>query len=292
MNAKTKNYLKLALKIIVTVLAMWLVYTRLDLKALQGLWKNTNAWLFIPAVIAFIISQLMSSARLLYFFRNISLPISFMANARLYLLGMFYNLFLPGGIGGDGYKIIILKKQYDTTHKEVFSAVFFDRLSGLWALFFLLILFCFFLPLVKEYAPLLLLLLMAGTIAYYFVLKFFFKKMRQRFASTHALAIGVQAFQLVTVFFILAALGVTQNYIAYFAIFLVSALTSLLPISIGGLGAREVAIMWGATYIGLDKGVAVSVSLCFYFISALTALTAIFILFKKNKQFAATTEPL
>lgn len=282
MNAKTKNYLKLALKIVFTGAAMWLVYTRLDFSALQKLWVNANGWFFVPAVIAFIASQLVSSLRLLNFFRNIELPISFKANMRLYLLGMFYNLFLPGGIGGDGYKIVTLKRQYNTTHKEVFSAVFFDRLSGLWALFTLLILFTFSLPLLDQYAWWLLLLLIVGTLAYYLVLKYFFKRMIKRFVTTHLLAIGVQSLQLLAVSFILFALGIDQNQLLYFAIFLASSLASLVPISIGGLGAREVAIMWAANYMGLDKGVAVSVSLCFYFISMFTALSAVFLLFKKN----------
>jgi glycosyltransferase 2 family protein len=30
---------------------------------------------------------------------------------QLYLLGIYYNLFLPGGIGGDGYKIYLLKQK-------------------------------------------------------------------------------------------------------------------------------------------------------------------------------------
>src|SRR5690606_41951136 len=45
-----------------------------------------------------------------------------------------YNFFLPGGIGGDGYKIFFLKKTFQISRRQVLGAVFFDRLSGLWAL--------------------------------------------------------------------------------------------------------------------------------------------------------------
>ncbi len=47
---------------------------------------------------------------------------------------MFYNLFLPGGIGGDGYKIYLLQKNYQTGTKKIFGAVLADRISGMVAL--------------------------------------------------------------------------------------------------------------------------------------------------------------
>lgn len=281
---KLWEILKPILKIGFTVLALWLVYTKVDIAALGKLWKEANGWLLIPAVFTFIISQIISSFRVLNYFKNIGLPITVLANMRLYLLGMFYNLFLPGGIGGDGYKILVLKKQYNSTHKEVFSAVFFDRVSGLWALGLLLTVFGLFLPEVADYKWWVLTAFILGSVAYYGVLHFFFHRMVQRFGAAHLLAIGVQAFQLVTVALILAALGCQTSYWPYFTIFLLSSLASLFPFSVGGLGAREVAIVWGATTFGLDKDLSVSVSLCFYVITMALALTAIAILFGKERR--------
>ncbi|MFT4093953.1 MAG: lysylphosphatidylglycerol synthase transmembrane domain-containing protein [Niabella sp.] len=276
--------LKPALKIAFTLLALWLVYTKVDFAALRKLWAGAVAWPLIIALIAFIFSQFISSFRVLQFFHNVQIPIPVIENFKLYLLGMFYNLFLPGGIGGDGYKILVLKKRYNVTHKDVFTAVFFDRLSGLWALGFLLAILSFFLPQLKEYKLLTAAGFFTGTVIYFFVLKFFFKRVHQRFFITHALAIGVQGFQLICVAFILRALGHTDYYASYFFIFLLSSLSSLFPFSVGGLGAREVAIMWGAATLDLDKDVSVSVSLCFYFISLIMALCAVPLLFKKDQS--------
>lgn len=275
---------KVVLKILFTVFALWIVYRNVDFGILKNIWSKANPWYFIPAIIAFVISQLISSFRVLQFFRNIQVPIPVWENIKLYLLGMFYSLFLPGGIGGDGYKIITLKKQYDTTHKDVFTAVFFDRLSGMWALCFLLIVCGFFLPEMKQYYTYIAAAFVAGTIVYYFIIKRFFPRMHKRFLVTHTLAFFVQSFQLVCVGFILLALRHNEQFLPYFAIFLLSSLASLFPFSIGGLGAREVVIMWGATTFGLNKDLSVSVSLCFYFISMMTALSAVFILFQNHSR--------
>jgi uncharacterized membrane protein YbhN (UPF0104 family) len=94
----------------------------------------------------------------------------------------------------------------------------------------------------------------------------------------------VQSCQLVAVAFILKALGCQNAYPAYLTIFLLSTLSTLFPFSIGGLGAREIAIVWAASMLGLNKDLAVSVSLCFYFISATLSLMGIFLVFYTKKS--------
>lgn len=281
---KIWNILKPVLKIGFTILALWLVYTKVDVAALRNIWANANPWPVPLAVMAFIVGQIISSYRLLQFFKSVQIPIPAIENMKLYLLGMFYNLFLPGGIGGDGYKIISLKKKYNTTHKEVFTAVFFDRLCGLWALFFLLVILSSFLVQLRGYLHWIIIAFCMGTVAYYFVLRYFFSRVHQHFFTKHILAIGSQGLQLVCVAFILMALGSHGNYMAYFFVFLLSALATLFPFSVGGLGAREVAIMWCATTFALNKDVSVSITLCFYLITMLISFTAVFFLFKRRNK--------
>jgi len=284
---KLINIAKLLLKIGFTVLGLWIVYNKVDLKALGVFWRNANHWLLIPALLVFILSQFISSFRLLNFFKNIGLSLPIIYNLRLYLLGMFYSLFLPGGIGGDGYKVLALKQKTGKSAKELVSAVFFDRLSGLWALSFLLVLLAAFVPLFGEYTYWIQAGFVVGTVLYYFVIARFFKAHITRFFPAHGLAILVQGLQLVCVAFIMKALGYEGAYFPYFLIFLLSSLATLFPFSIGGLGAREIGIVWGATTLSLDKNLSVSISLCFYFISALLSLSAVFLLFRKDREALA-----
>lgn len=288
MNKKAWNIIKPILKLVFTVLALWVAYRSIDFSALQKIWREANGWYFIPAVITFFCCQVVTSIRLLQFLRNIGLPISMRSNFRLFLLGLFYNLFLPGGIGGDGYKIVALKQRYAfTTHKAVFSAVFFDRLSGLWAMALLVAIFSFSLNAVRVYSGWVIAVFILGTGIYYFVLRNYFRKLSGPFFKTHLLAIAAQLLQLITVAFILTALGCTTSYWPYFAIFILSSVASLFPFSIGGLGAREVAIVWGANTFGLNPDLAVSITLSYYVITLGLALTAILILFRKERGLKA-----
>ena len=278
------NIIKLFLKLAVTGLTLWIVYTKVDLTALSRIWNNAIVWLFAPALFFFALSQFISSFRLLNYFRNIQLPIPVKNNIILYVQGMFYNIFLPGGIGGDGYKILTLRKQYNTPSKQIFSAVFFDRVSGLWALCFLIVSLSLFVPLFNHYTWLIVSGFAAGSIIYYFVIRFFFRTHSTRFFKTHFLALLVQSCQIICVAFILKALGCHEFYFAYFTIFHLSSLATLFFFIFGGLGAREIVIVWAAPILLLNNDMAVSLSLCFYFISAILSLMGIFVVFYSQKK--------
>lgn len=281
---KSWNIIKLFLKISFTVAALWIVYNKIDLDKLSEIRQQANPWYFLPALVFYALSQLISSYRLLNFFRNISLPISVKQNIRLYLIGMFYNLFLPGGIGGDGYKILNLKRRFDTTHKKLFGAVFFDRLSGLWALGLIVVVLACFIPLISQYAYWGILAYAAGTLLYYLIIKRYFTLHSGRFIKVHLLGLCVQGFQLISAAFIIKALGYDTLYTPYLFIFMSSALATLFPFSVGGLGIREIVSQWGASAISINENLSVLLSFCFYLISAFIALSAIFVLFNKEEE--------
>jgi len=60
--------------------------------------------------------------------------LSFPRVAGLFLIGMFYNQFLPGGTGGDIIKSYLLLKETSDKKAGALLAVVFDRLIGLVAL--------------------------------------------------------------------------------------------------------------------------------------------------------------
>ena len=105
-----KTKLKTALKILLTGGALVLVFQKIDPAQLFELSKNLSWPWLLPAIALFVGSKVATAIRLNYYFGNIQVSLSFWENWRLYLIGMFYNLFLPGGIGGDGYKVYLLNK--------------------------------------------------------------------------------------------------------------------------------------------------------------------------------------
>src|SRR5690606_7079226 len=137
---------KLFLKIGITILSLYLLFTKVSLKDLKEVMTESDPIFFIIALLIFITSQIISSSRLNGIFGGIGLHLSEKYNFKLTLLGMFYNLFLPGGIGGDGYKIFFLRKKFGIKGRRLLTAIFFDRLSGLWALCLIIAALIIFIP--------------------------------------------------------------------------------------------------------------------------------------------------
>jgi glycosyltransferase 2 family protein len=103
-SSPVKKRLMLLLKIAITGFCLWYVSTKIDLNATAAALGNAN-WLWLSAALfLYIISKIISAIRLNINFRNVGLHLSAEDNLRLYWLGMFYNLFLPGSISGDAYK--------------------------------------------------------------------------------------------------------------------------------------------------------------------------------------------
>src|SRR4030095_16619662 len=133
-ESKLSKYLKLLLKVGVTVVCFWYISKKIDFHAVKDAFLKANwLWLFV-AVILLMLSKLFSAFRLNIYFRNIRIHLPGWRNIKLYWLGMFYNLFLPGSSMGNAYKVVLLKKKYDSSYKKTTAAVLLDRFSGLLAL--------------------------------------------------------------------------------------------------------------------------------------------------------------
>ena len=76
------------------------------------LWSNINFIYLLIASLLFLASQIISTKRLELFFKANNFHLSFYSNLKLYFIGMFYNFFIPGGIGGDAFKVYILNKNF------------------------------------------------------------------------------------------------------------------------------------------------------------------------------------
>jgi hypothetical protein len=270
---------KILLKLGLTGIALYLVFQKIDTKQLLEIVKTIQWFWLLPAVLLFIVSKVFTAFRLNQYFKNISLYISEMLNLRLYLIGMFYNLFLPGGIGGDGYKVYLLNKHFKTPIKKLVQAALLDRLGGLVAIVFLL--FGLFL-LVNIQIDFLETevwnsLMIAGLIltipGFWLLQKYFFNDFLPSFWSANAWSMAGQLAQLICAWFILRSLGITENILAYQLVFLLSSIVAVLPLTIGGVGARELVFVYAHTYAGIEETAAVAFSLIFFLISAGVSLS-------------------
>ena len=137
MDKRTKKGLKLTLQIGIAAVAIYYVLDEIDVEELKtSLLQADIGWLFL-AILAFNASKILSATRLNHFFRALEIKLSEVYNLKLYYLGMLYNQFLPGGIGGDGYKVYLLNKSHKKSIKSLLAATLLDRISGVVALGFL-----------------------------------------------------------------------------------------------------------------------------------------------------------
>lgn len=286
---KLKKVLTTLLKVVVSLAAVgYLVYSlspEEEEKILSALREAHWGWLFV-AFAFFNLSKIISSIRLNKYFKCIEVVLSEVFNLKLYYLGMFYNLFLPGGIGGDGYKVYYLNREYGGAVKKLVAATILDRLSGVVVLGFLALLLGVISTMDSFFPGQNVVLLVLAALSFpifWLIHNKFFKDFNPEFLRALVMGFGVQLSQLVCAAFILMAIGAPGNYFDYMTLFLVSSVVAVLPFTIGGVGARELVMLKGVLFFATLQGeasTAMAFSILFFFITALSSLIGIYFTIK------------
>lgn len=275
MNTRIHKSLKLLLKIAITAAALYIVFRNIDVREVLLLFGKSNPWWLLLALLAFTLSQLLSSFRLNQFLKSVDINISEKTNFKLYLLGMFYNLFLPGGIGGDGYKIYLLNKTYNVKIGKLFWALIMDRLSGLVALLGIAAVLVYFVGVPDYIDYFIWLLIPFSALAFYLVIYYFLKHFVIIVSRIIGYSYIIQLLQVLSAFCILLAFGTGENYITYLFLFLVSSIVSSIPITVGGVGSREITFLYGAQFLQMNVNEAVGLSFMFYLITVVVSLSGL-----------------
>lgn len=279
---KTKKWLKAAAKILGSAICLYYLFTQIEWESIQEqLWAISLPGLLLASVF-YLASHFLSVKRLGLHFSAENIELSYIRNLRLYFQGMFYSLFLPGIIGGDGYKMYWLKQKKEVPLKQSFRSLLIDRLNGLWAIFLLSAVLISLIDLPFRFQ--LSTGIVVGTLYYaaHRILKFYFPQYLKVLFPASFYSALIQASLLLCIFCLLWGYGIQEDYLSYGLIFFAGALASVIPISIGGLGFRELTFLFGASYFGLDEGLAVSLSLLFYFITLAVSLIGIAELWKND----------
>ncbi len=281
--------LKLLLKIGVTVLCFWYISRKINFGEAWRALLKANWWWLGLAVVLYGLSKLLSAFRLNINFRNIRLLLPEWENIKLYWLGMFYNLFLPGSIGGDAYKVILLNKRLGAPYKKTSAAVLLDRFSGLLGLGVILSIYGVIVLDNGVYDAVLIAGSLLAIIGLYIVIRFFFKDFLPGFLPTFLWGLAVQATQVICIYCILLSLHLPlQN--GWIFIFLLASVVSVFPISMGGgLGTRELVFAEGARFFHLNPELGVTISLLFFLCNLLSCIWgAYFVFYDPLKESSAS----
>jgi len=257
---------KLLLKAAFLAVAVWLISRKLELSALADQLAAARPAGLLAAAALFNASQVLSAVRLQVLLAPIASRPTWGEQWRLYYAGMFYNLYLPAGIGGDALKAYWLQGRFGTGWGRLITALLLDRGAGFAALLALAAAAAGVwtgngLWLAAAAVPL------AGFAAGVAWLTPRFRTTRSRALG---LSLGIQALQGAAAGALMLALGLEG--MLYLLLFFVSGVAALLPITLGGAGARELVFLYALPWAGLPASGGVAMALLFFAITAVSSL--------------------
>jgi len=307
---KVLNYI---LKILVGAFFIFILIRNVDFNQLKAALNSGDFLSFFLSMVCFSIAFVfIQGFRLHILIRKISR--NFAVTLKILMVSLFFNNFLPSNIGGDSYKIIYLKKILGNNWGKPFTLVVFERLCGLSVLIVAGITYLLFhyieinskiranLSISFQSSYIYIAIFFAIALALFIVFKKKWKKIKNAlkkfFSEIKESLKEISGFTVCAVlllsilFHFLRLLGffyltsffqesITLDKLI-FVLFL-TAVISLLPVSLGALGIRESTIAFSLVLFGVSKtnsiGIAFINRLFLYFYSIIGV-----ILFLNNKR--------
>ena len=128
-----KSKFSLLLKIAISVGLIIFIAWKVDLSLFIGALKKTNVWLLLAGLSLYPFAQMISVLRWRYVAEKLGIRGKLGSMARLYFIGIFFNLFLPTSIGGDVTRAMYLQPSSEKTRLSFLSVVV-ERATGVLAM--------------------------------------------------------------------------------------------------------------------------------------------------------------
>jgi len=288
------------LRVVISLGLLAFLLARVGVRETWESLQGANIGYLLAVFLLYLLSIVLRSYRWRIFLNAQGVQASLPKLASLYLIGVFFNLMLPTGFGGDVVRIYELS-QYSSLTASSITTVFMDRLSGFLALFAMATLaLAFSHRLVPSEVGVTIVAIfltsLVGTRALFS--RPFWSRLKglpilsslaQRggvkelylSAQSYTLIPFAQAISLSLAFNILS---VFMNYLValsfgvrisfwYFLLFIpIISFLLVLPISLSGLGVREAGYVYLFTQAGVSDSLALAISLCIYGITVVIGL--------------------
>lgn len=285
-NLSPNGVLRTLLKIGISTAAIWFLVHNIDPAEARELLKQSSPMYGFIGLVLLLVSQLLSAERLNVVLNTLGIRARRIWNYQLYFIGMAYNLFLPGGIGGDGYKVLIYHREFGVSKKKLLTALLVDRLSGLLAILVLLGIGVVFIDEWRNWMIPALIATPLVLISARLITSRFFPGYSGVFARVTLIALGVQLIQVVCIWFLGKAMNFEADLIHLSVFFLVSTLATTIPVFLGGIGAREAVFALLATQFGMNAPVAVATALAFSMVTVIASVPGLVFDWTLRKQSA------
>jgi len=128
-----KRVLLLLFKISVTLALFYLLFSRLGFGNIMGRVVAADKHWLIGGMTIFLVSMFLSAIQWDILLEAQGITLGYRKVFSLYMVGHFFNNFLPGAMGGDVVKVYRLRRDI-RRGKEGLAATFLDRFAGLFML--------------------------------------------------------------------------------------------------------------------------------------------------------------
>ncbi|MGK2860478.1 MAG: lysylphosphatidylglycerol synthase transmembrane domain-containing protein [Chitinophagaceae bacterium] len=279
---------KALIKLGISVAIIVLIVRKIDERLLLEVVGQANPLWVLWALLWFILSKVIAAFRFNLLLHAEDIRMSGMQNLKLYWLCMYYNLLLPGGISGDGYKIKVLMERFSKPFKRIVTITLIDRITGLIALGQLSVILLLYIPEFQKYGLLVIPALLLSMGIGYGIYHWAGGKLTTVWVKTSLQSLGVQGSQAIATLGLVVALGQGLHWADYLILFLISSLVAMIPITIGGAGARELTFLYGSQFLDIHAEKAVAIGFLFYVISTAVSFFGISFSFRKDWLFKET----
>lgn len=277
---KLPIWVKTLIKLAILAAIIFLVVRKIDERLLLRLMGSVNPLWILWALCWFALSKFIAALRFNTLLRSDDIHLSTMQNVKLYWLCMYYNLLLPGGISGDGYKIKVLMDQFQRPFKRLLTLTLIDRISGMIALGQIGLILMYFVPFAQPYRMWIIPAFVLSMGVIWFLYRTF--RVQKVWWINTFQSIGVQGAQAIATMGLVIALDQIFHWADYLILFLVSSLVAMVPMTIGGAGAREITFLFGSKYLSIDPEKAVAIAFLFYLVSTCISFLGIIFSLKGN----------
>jgi uncharacterized protein (TIRG00374 family) len=301
------RFIALILKLSVSATLIYLLVSKFGLHEIWQVIKDMNPYVFAAAVVLYWIATFISCLRWRHF---IPQKVSIRRLFSFYLIGAFFNICMPGMIGGDAVKAYYLnrelkvpgnKEQKSVKAADISSSVvsiasvFMDRYMGAVALITLCMaglpvgyVYISSTPLVWLLPAVAAVFLIASVMIFWVkaftnfgwinkAYRYFdkYKKMPAVLLKTYGYSIVVQLISILSAYIVALGLGINQPFIVFFVFFPLIIFVSMIPVSISGIGLREGAFVVLLGTVGTAPEKAVAISLVWFLSSAAAGLAGL-----------------
>lgn len=288
-NINIKNILKFTMSIsLILFLILKIDYKKIDF---------TNPILFFFILIAIIITMLTLLLMTIRWNLLIKTFINKVASVKnlyeFYLIGMCFNVFLPGAIGGDVIRTQRLVKRYDVGVKSATMITISERILGIYGLILLLITGVFFKNFPKGIK--FITTIPDWVIISSFILAISLLPVARYFLKRKDILVSVVFLFKTLIVLLVAQFGdilIAYLFSVYFHlqlsfsvfIFIMPLVyfATVLPISLGGLGIREGSFAGLMTLYGVDPSKAILISFFMYIVKVIVGVMGYFVYLKEK----------